>query len=182
MNRVYLLLGSNMGERGALLESAVALLIEKLLPDYLEVEDLSDAVNTSDIYETAPWGFECNDKFLNQAFVCLTDLDAREVLKICKEIERELGREDLLPEYDEKGERIYRSRPIDIDILLFDRKEESGYLPQVVDTVELQVPHKRLHERLFALEPLAEIAGNYTHPLLGKSINVLKKELKRREK
>ncbi|MBR4882403.1 MAG: 2-amino-4-hydroxy-6-hydroxymethyldihydropteridine diphosphokinase, partial [Bacteroidales bacterium] len=64
MNRVYLLLGSNMGNREQVLSDAVELLIEELMPDYLEVEDLAEAVNTSSVVETEPWGFESSDKFL----------------------------------------------------------------------------------------------------------------------
>ena len=103
MNRVYLLLGSNMGNKEQMLNDAVEMLIEQLLPDYLEVEDLSEAVNTSSVYETEPWGFECNSKFLNQAFMCLTDKSAEEVLDVCLGIEVELGRERKEPAVNEKG-------------------------------------------------------------------------------
>ena len=72
------------------------------------------------------------------------------ILEICKKIERKLGREGV-PQYNENGERIYRSRPIDIDILLFgDHK---------IDCPELTVPHKLMYERDFVMIPLQEIAG-----------------------
>ncbi len=180
MNRVYLLLGSNMGNREQLLESAVELLIERLMPDYLEVEDLAEAVNTSNVHETEPWGFESKDKFLNQAFVCLTELEAEEVLKICLEIETELGRERSGNAFNEKGERIYTSRVIDIDILLFDKQIDGKFVAQKINTPTLVVPHPRLHERAFALEPLAELAKDYIHPVVGKTVGMLKKELKRK--
>lgn len=179
MNRVYLLLGSNMGNRQQMLDDAVALLIENLLPDYLEVEDLSDAVNTSSVYETEPWGFESSSKFLNQAFVCLTDKSAGEVLDICLGIEKELGRERSGEQFNAQGERVYSSRVIDIDILLFDSCEEGKYVPQTVNEVNLQIPHPRMQERMFVLEPLCEVAKDYVHPVLGKTVGILKKELKK---
>ncbi len=174
MNRVYLLLGSNMGNREQLLESAIELLVERLLPDYIEVEDLAEAVNTSSVLETEPWGFECKEKFLNQAFVCLTELEAEDVLKVCLDIETELGRVRRGNAFNEKGERVYTSRVIDIDILLFDKQIDGKYVPQVINTPSLQVPHPRLHERRFALEPLAELAKEYIHPVCKKSIGMMK--------
>ncbi len=179
MNRVYLLLGSNLGNREQKLNDAVELLIEHLLPDYLEVEDLAEAVNTSAVYETEPWGFESSNKFLNQAFVCLTDKSADDVLDICQRIETWLGRERKEPSFDEKGERLYSSRVIDIDILLFDNCADGKYLPQIVNRDDLQIPHPRMQQRMFVLEPLSEIAKDYTHPVLGKTIGALKKELKK---
>lgn len=181
MNRVYLLLGSNMGDREQKLESAVEALIEQLLPDYLEVEDLSEAVNTSSVVETAPWGFESDEMFLNQAFMCLTDKSADEVLSICQSIENELGRERREPAFNEKGERIYASRVIDIDIILFDENVDGRYVPQIINEEKLQVPHPRMQERMFVLEPLAEIAKDYMHPSLQKTVGTLKKELKRKK-
>lgn len=116
--RVYLLLGSNMGDREEILGQAVLELIDALLPDYSEVVSLNEAVNTSALYETDPWGFECKDKFMNQAFTCVTELPPHKVLEECLRIERELGRVRNGAQFNEKGERVYSSRPIDIDILL----------------------------------------------------------------
>ena len=116
--RVYLLLGSNMGDREEILGQAVLELIDALLPDYSEVGSLEEAVNTSALYETEPWGFECKDKFMNQAFTCITELSPHKVLEECLRIEKELGRVRDGVQFNEEGERIYSSRPIDIDILL----------------------------------------------------------------
>jgi len=116
--KVYLLLGSNMGNREETLEQAVLKLIDALLPDYTEVASLAEAVNTSALYETEPWGFESKEKFMNQAFTCITELPPHKVLEECLRIERELGRVREGAQFNGKGERIYSSRPVDIDILL----------------------------------------------------------------
>ena len=156
MYKVYLLLGSNMGDRQAMLDSANLELIDALLPDYLEVASLDEAVNTSEVMETEPWGFESEQKFLNAAVHYKLQLkegynpeaEALMILEICKDIERRLGRE-MSVEYNEAGERVYHNRPIDIDILLFgDHK---------IDCPELTVPHKLMHERDFVMIPLKEI-------------------------
>ncbi len=169
------MLGSNMGDRAALLESAVEMLIEELMPDYLEVEDLSDAVNTSDMVETEPWGFESSDKFLNQAFMTLTDKSAEQVLAISQSVEERLGRDRSVSATDATGKRVYSSRNIDIDIIFFD----CDGVPQVIDTPQLKVPHPLMHQRMFVLEPLSQIAKEYMHPVIKKSVGVLKKELKK---
>ena len=124
--RVYLLLGSNMGDREEILDRAVLELIDALLPDYTEVYSLNEAVNTSALYETEPWGFECKDKFMNQAFTCITELPPHKVLEECLRIERELGRVRNGAQFNEKGERVYSSRPIDIDILLAYEQKTAG--------------------------------------------------------
>lgn len=136
---------------------AVAELMDRLLPDYLEVGALEEAVNTSALHETEPWGFESPDKFLNQAFCCLTERQPHEVLQICLDIEKALGRVRHGVQFDAQGNRIYASRVIDIDILLIDRQEGEKWVPVTVQTPDLTVPHPRLHEREFALRPLREI-------------------------
>lgn len=136
--RVYLLLGSNMGDREEILGQAVLELIDALLPDYSEVVSLNEAVNTSALYETEPWGFECKDKFMNQAFTCVTELSPHKVLEECLRIERELGRVRNGTQFNEKGERIYSSRPIDIDILL---AYEQKFIPAAV---QLTAGHKEV--------------------------------------
>ena len=112
----------------------------------------------SSLLETEPWGFESDEKFINAAVMYELRLpngynpeaEGLMILEICKKIERKLGRTGQ-PQYDENGERIYTSRPIDIDILLFgDHK---------IDCPELTVPHKLMYERDFVMIPLQEIAG-----------------------
>ena len=151
MYKVYLLLGSNMGERQAMLDSANLELIDALLPDYLEVASLGDAVNTSQVMETEPWGFDTPvAAFLNQSFCCLTELEPAEVLAVCQRIEVELGRERKEPQFDASGKRIYQSRPIDIDILAMEKQVGDGWEPVEVSTPDLVIPHPQLQSRDFA--------------------------------
>ena len=158
MNRVYLLLGSNMGDREATLNEANLELIDSLLPDYLEVASLDEAVNTSEMMETEPWGFSTPvDPFLNQSFCCLTELDPQEVLQVCQRIETELGRERKEPQFDADGKRIYESRPIDIDILAFERQEGEEWKEVSVNTPELVIPHPQLQSRDFAAKLYKEL-------------------------
>ena len=158
MNRVYLLLGSNMGDREATLNEANLELIDSLLPDYLEVASLDEAVNTSEMMETEPWGFSIPvDPFLNQSFCCLTELDPQEVLQVCQRIETELGRERKEPQFDADGKRIYESRPIDIDILAFERQEGEEWKEVSVNTPELVIPHPQLQSRDFAAKLYKEL-------------------------
>lgn len=150
MYRVYILLGSNLGDREQYLSDAVMELMDRLMPDYLEVASLAEAVNTSDVIETEPVGFSCPDKFLNQSFCCLTEYEPQQVLKICQEIETELGRVRTGAQYNEKGERIYQSRCIDIDILSMEKQNGEKWEAVVVDTPDLTIPHPQLKTRPFA--------------------------------
>lgn len=150
MYRVYILLGSNLGDREQYLSNAVMELMDRLMPDYLEVASLADAVNTSDIMETEPIGFSSPDKFLNQSFCCLTEFEPQKVLEICLEIETELGRVRTGAQFNEKGERIYQSRCIDIDILSIDKQVGDKWEQQQINTPNLVVPHPQLKTRPFA--------------------------------
>ena len=158
MNRVYLLLGSNMGDREATLNEANLELIDALLPDYLEVSSLDEAVDTSEMMETEPWGFSAPvDPFLNQSFRCLTELEPHEVLQVCQRIETELGRERKEPQFDADGKRIYESRPIDIDILAFERQEGEEWKEVTVNAKDLVIPHPQLQSRDFAVKLYKEL-------------------------
>ena len=147
-----------MGDREATLNEANLELIDSLLPDYLEVASLDEAVNTSEMMETEPWGFSTPvDPFLNQSFCCLTELEPQEVLQVCQRIETELGRERKEPQFDADGKRIYESRPIDIDILAFERQEGEEWKEVTVNTPELVIPHPQLQSRDFAAKLYKEI-------------------------
>ena len=144
---LYLSLGSDSGDRMHNIEAALSLLNIELGVPYSAL---------SSIIETEPWGFESDTRFLNAAVMYELDLpkgynpeaEALMILAACKDIERRLGRTGE-PQYDGEGKRIYTSRPIDIDILLFgDHK---------IDCDELTIPHKLMFERDFVMVPLREI-------------------------
>ena len=113
----------------------------------------------SSFIETEPWGFESDESFVNAAVLYELNLmkgynpeaEALMILETCKDIERKLGRTGE-PQYDERGERIYTDRTIDIDILLFGDNR--------IDCKELTVPHKLMYERDFVMKPLNEILNN----------------------
>jgi 2-amino-4-hydroxy-6-hydroxymethyldihydropteridine diphosphokinase len=150
---VYLALGSNVGNRLANLKAAA----NNLTPQMA-------VKNRSSVYETPPWGFTEQAKFLNQAIMVETYLQPQALLGHIKRLETALGR---VPNF-QNGPRL-----IDIDILFYD--------DLVVNTPPLIIPHPRLHERPFVLVPLAEIAPDLVHPILGKPIHELLDEVDRSE-
>jgi 2-amino-4-hydroxy-6-hydroxymethyldihydropteridine diphosphokinase len=139
---VYLGLGTNLGDRRANLRAAVA-----AVNGVAEVEALST------IYETAPLYVTDQPAFLNMAVRASSRLAPLDLLRRLKAIEAELGRIASVR---------YGPRLIDIDILFYDG--------MVMDSPDLVLPHPRLAERRFALAPLAEVAAQLIHPLLGRSI------------
>jgi 2-amino-4-hydroxy-6-hydroxymethyldihydropteridine diphosphokinase len=149
MKKVYLGLGSNMGDRKEFLKRSIVLLSE----------ECGEIVCESSVYETAPVGFAGDNNFLNKVILIETEHGPRELMKRLLSIERELGRVR-----DGSG---YSSRTIDIDILL--------YGDEVIDEKNIKVPHPRMHERKFVLQPLHEIAPGLIHPVLNKSIKELLK-------
>jgi 2-amino-4-hydroxy-6-hydroxymethyldihydropteridine diphosphokinase len=152
MEEVLLSLGSNMGDRAAILRKAVVMIGERA----------GEVTAVSGIYETEPWGFSADTTFYNMAAAVNTRLEPLEFLGVILSIESTLGRVRN-PEADS-----YTSRPIDIDILFFGDR--------IVDTSGLIIPHPRLHERRFVLVPLNEIAPEKIHPLSGKKVLKLLEE------
>ena len=142
---VYLCLGSNLGNRMANLNEAVALLSQKV-----NIEKVSS------VYETEPIGYKEQPLFLNMVCQISTVLSPWELLRFVKDIEGEMGRVQSFSN---------SPRLIDIDILFYDR--------EVIRTDELTIPHSRLAKRAFVLIPLAEIAPQLIHPELGKKISEL---------
>lgn len=139
---VFLLLGSNLGDRSGTLQSARQMIAEKAGP----------MIHQSSIYETEPWGLTDQPAFLNQVVEIETKLAPEEVLRNILEIEHELGR----VRYEHWGARV-----IDIDLLY--------YKDVVLDSARLTLPHPRIQDRRFTLVPLVEIAPDFVNPLLEKT-------------
>lgn len=149
MNKVYLLLGANIGNPNKQLEDAK-----------VEIEDrIGRITRQSKIYESEAWGVENQPVFLNQVILLETDLSANKVLNEILKIEILLGRI--------RGQR-WGSRIIDIDILYYNE--------DIIHTEDLQVPHPYIQERNFTLIPLVEIAAEYSHPIFKKSNKELLEE------
>lgn len=147
--RIYLALGSNQGDRHALLDRATTLVAEQI----------GAIVAQSPRYETEPEGFVSSFAFVNAVIAVETRLSPRQVLVATQGIERTLGRQ-----HKSIGGQ-YTDRLIDLDLLLY------GALRY--DSLELTIPHPRMHERSFVLIPLADIAPESIHPSLGCSIREL---------
>ena len=144
MKTAYLSLGSNLGDREENLRRAIELLEEAGVR----------IVRTSSLYETEPQDVRKQPWFLNTVVEVETSLFPRQLLTRIHKIERELGRKRTVP----KGPRT-----IDVDILL--------YGSFVMETAQLQIPHPRMAERRFVLEPLQEIAAGLRHPITKKTVS-----------
>ena len=147
-----ILLGTNLGDREALLTRAIEMIEERC----------GEVVAVSNIYETEPWGFVAENNFLNQLVKIKTTLEAHDLLKELLSIEAELGRQR------DENVKGYSSRPMDLDILYYGDK--------IIDDEDLVVPHPRLHLRRFALLPLCDVAADYEHPIFKKTNAVLLEE------
>lgn len=137
---VYLLTGSNIEPRMYHLQQATEMI----------TEHIGLIKKQSGIYESEPWGFDAELAFLNQVIIVKSRLSAEEILNNILQIEQSLGRK--------RSKTAYTSRTIDIDILY--------YGTEIIHSQKLIVPHPRLHKRNFTLQPLAELAGSFIHPVL----------------
>ena len=138
VHQVFLGLGSNLGDRQALLTQAIMLIAEKI----------GLVVRQSSFIETEPWGFESENKFMNAVILCETTNTPHEVLLLTQQIERDMGRRKKSVN-GQSVNRKYADRPIDIDILLYD--------DLTVDEPDLKIPHPLMHQRDFVMIPLEEI-------------------------
>ena len=150
MSRAYVALGSNLGDREENLRAA----IKHLQENGVEV------IKTSTFIETEPYGVTDQPGFVNAVCQVETELAPLELLRLLLSIEQEMGRVRL---------RRWGERNIDLDLLLYE--------DAVVESEELTLPHPDMQNRDFVLIPLTEIAGEVVHPVMGKSIKLLKEEL-----
>lgn len=146
IQKAVLLLGTNIGNRKENLVVATKLVDEQI----------GKLVQTSAIYQTAAWGVEDQEDFLNQVITFNTELEAIEILEKTLAIEKQMGRE----RFQKWGPRL-----IDIDILFLG--------DTIVNEPNLKVPHPEIQNRRFTLEPLNELMPEFVHPTLNKSISKL---------
>ena len=154
---LYLGLGTNQGNKEMNMTRAIELLSLAF----------GQCTAKSALIETEPWGFNSNNTFLNCCIAFYTALQPQQILDTTERIERELGRTT------KSTGGTYHDRIIDIDILL--------YGSETISTERLTIPHPLMHQRLFVLQPLAQIADNITHPTLHKTIGELLTELQQSE-
>jgi len=147
MSKVYLGLGSNLGDREENMRKAIQLIGERV----------GKVTKQSSFIETDPWGYESANRFLNAVVLCETSKKPREVLLLTQQIERDLGRKTKrhFKKNDVGSTSVetesYSDRPIDIDILLYD--------DLTVDEPDLQIPHPLMQERDFVMIPLKELTN-----------------------
>jgi 2-amino-4-hydroxy-6-hydroxymethyldihydropteridine diphosphokinase len=152
LRQIYLCIGGNLGEREANLEEAI---------EFIDF-NFGDVIDVSSVYESEPWGMTDVPNFLNQVAHIQSELTNEELLSEIVELEEFFGRE--------RSANGYVSREMDVDVLFIDE--------EIVESESFQVPHPRIAERRFVLEPLAEIASEVVHPKLKLSVAELLKACK----
>lgn len=167
----YLGLGSNLGRREENLAAAIRRLVEGPVSPVSHTQSSSthgnnaiEFLRSSAVYQTSPWGLKDQPDFLNCVIEVGTQLPPAGLLERAKEVEESLGRQPGLR---------YGPRLIDVDILL--------YSIAVVDQPDLQIPHPRLHQRAFALIPLAELEPGLIHPVLHLTVGQLAQKVDGRD-
>ncbi|MBS1947817.1 MAG: 2-amino-4-hydroxy-6-hydroxymethyldihydropteridine diphosphokinase [Bacteroidetes bacterium] len=151
MNKAYLLIGGNEGNRTGFLEQACG---------YIGIF-IGEILQQSSIFETAAWGNAAQPDFLNQALLVQTPLSAAQLMSNILCIEKKMGRTRI---------KKYGPRTIDIDILFYNK--------EIISLPDLKIPHPEMTNRKFVLAPMNEIAAHFVHPVLGKDIRALLSECK----
>lgn len=154
MKDVYLSLGTNLGEREINLSRAEVLISQRI----------GQVILSSSNYQTKPVDFVSQNDFINKVILVQTNLSPLNILEATKKIECLLGRQK------KSHNGFYSDRTIDIDILYIDN--------EIIDLPDIQIPHPRLHERLFVLEPLNEITPFFRHPILQKNTSEMIEDMK----
>ena len=154
---VYLSLGSNSGDRIGYVQQATAL---------LGATEGINIIRTSAFYETEPWNMQSKTWFVNAVIEIKTNLSPKDLLYQCKRIEAQLGR-------IQKETTTYKDRTIDIDILFYNK--------DIINEDGLIIPHKFVHLRAFTLVPMLELAPDFVHPVLNKTISELHNDLENPE-
>ncbi|WP_040977615.1 2-amino-4-hydroxy-6-hydroxymethyldihydropteridine diphosphokinase [Oceanobacillus jeddahense] len=156
MNQAFIALGTNIEPREEYLKQAL---------DLLEANEYISIQKKSSIYETAPVGYQDQADFLNMVLELQTSLSSMNLLDVCQQIERELGR---------KRDIRFGPRTIDLDILTFNH--ENSRVERLI------IPHPRMHERAFVLIPLGEIAPAFIIPVHEKSVEAYLKEIPEKDR
>lgn len=150
-HRAYIGVGSNLGNKEENIHQAIT---------FINNSDYTKVIKISDLIETEPVGYLDQDNFINGAFEIKTLLNPRELIRFMLDIEQQLKRKRVTK---------WGPRTIDLDVLLYDN---------IITTVEeIIIPHPRMHERKFVLEPLSQIAPYEMHPILNKRIYELNDEI-----
>ena len=149
MTKIFLGLGSNLGDKKKNIYAAIELLKKKI-----------SGVTVAKLYETKPQYYEKQDTFMNTVLSGYTDESPQELLKFVKGIEKQVGRQERFR---------YGPREVDVDILFFDN--------QVYKDESLTIPHPLLQEREFVLKPFMDLEPDFEHPILKKTIKELYKSI-----
>ncbi len=145
VSRVIAGLGSNMGDRSGALARAIEFIRE----------EAGEVTAVSSVWETEPWGFDADEQFLNMVIIIETTMEPWQLMQLFRSIEGRMGR-------SRSGRGSYESRIIDLDILLWEGR--------IISMPGLEVPHPRLADRRFVLEPLFEVAPAAVHPVTGLTV------------
>lgn len=157
MADLYIGLGSNLGNKEAQIKTAMN-----------EIETrIGTIVIQSGFFYSVPWGFDSNNHFVNACALIRTEIPPLDCLTVLKNIEKGMGRLKT-------GKSRYEDRLIDLDILIYDQ--------WIYSDAQLTIPHPHLHQRMFVLKPLMEIAPNLIHPSFKQTIITLYEALSEREK